>query len=206
MTYIPSTTKFIGYSPEVNLQEKKSGLNNNLSEPYTMQDIAQSAGVGPTLLDIPFDFYPPAGLTVAGPKFIYNDGVELISYHIKGVTYINNEGNGFENYLCSINFPDGSPFLFPGTISGMFQSGTGSDIITSPLANGGLVEVDGNHLPVSDFQITLYTYSNPQPNDSYTYALVMSATTDNGAITGLASYDFEFLLPNFVQPPTIFQD
>jgi len=59
----------------------------------------------------------------------------------------------------------------------MFQSGGGSDIITTPLCNGGLVEVDGNHVPISNFQINLYNYgSNPEPDGSYWYALVASAT------------------------------
>lgn len=51
-----------------------------------------------------FEFWPDAGLTTNGPKFTYADGVELISYHIKGITPISNTGNGFELYLCSINF------------------------------------------------------------------------------------------------------
>jgi hypothetical protein len=156
---------------------------------------------------IPFDWYPPAGLTTAGPKFTYTDGVELISYHIKGIYQISNNGNGFEAYLCTVNFPEGNPFLFPGSITGMFQSGGGGDIVTTPLANGGLVEVDGNHLPVSNLTFTLYNYgNNPQPDGSYNYALVADAITDSGEVSGLMAYDYEFLLPNFVPSPTIFQD
>lgn len=156
---------------------------------------------------IPFEWYPPAGLTVGGPKFTYTDGVELISYHIKGIAPISNNGNGFEAYLCSINFPGGLPFIFPGSITGMFISGGGGDIITTPLANGGLVEVDGIHLPVSNLTATLYNYgNNPQEDGSYNYALVVDATTDSGQVTGLMAYDYEFLLPNFMQAPTIFQD
>lgn len=155
---------------------------------------------------IPFEFYPPAGLTTAGPKFTYTDGVELISYHIKGIALISNTGNGFEQYLCTVSFPE-NPFLFPGSITGMFQSGGGDNIITTPLANGGLVELDGLHVPVSEFQIILYSYSNPQENGSYDYALVASAIVDgSGSISALMAYDFEFLLPNFITPPTIYQD
>ena len=162
-----------------------------------------------TYVDIPFEFYPPAGLTVGGPKFTYTDGVELISYHIKGVSSISNNGNGFELYLCSVNFPDGNPFIFPGSVTGMFMSGGGGDIITTPLANGGLVELNGVHVPVSSLDVNLFSYSNPQPDDSYSYALVIDATVENlenYEITGLVAYDFEFLLPNFITAPTIFQD
>ena len=175
-----------------------------------VRDINQLQTNPSTPTGIPFMDYPPAGLTNEGPKFTYTDGIELISYHIKGITGVYNQGVGFESYLCSINFPEsswGGPFIFPGSITGMFQSGGGSDIITTPLANGGLVEVDGNHLPVSDFQITLFDYpSNPQPDGSYNYALVAYATTDPGVVSALMAYDYEFLLPSFYPAPTIFQD
>ena len=175
-----------------------------------VRDINQ-LGLDPsTPTGIPFEFYPPAGLTSAGPKFTYTDGVQLISYHIKGIIPISNNGNGFESYLCSINFPNGQPFLFPGSLTGMLQSGGGSDIITSPLADGGVVEINGVHVPISNLRATLYNYgNNPQEDGSYNYALVIDALVDNPDnynISGLMAYDFEFLLPNSETPPTIFQD
>lgn len=159
-------------------------------------------------VSIPFVFYPPATLINTGASFTYTDGVELISYHIKGMFPINNYGNGFEAYLGTVNIPQGfMGNIFPGSITGMFQSGTGNDIVTTPLANGGLVEVDGTHKPVSNLTFTLYNYqNNPQPNGSLNYALVVDATTDSGQVSGLMTYDFEFLLPKFVPAPTIFQD
>jgi hypothetical protein len=175
-----------------------------------VRDVNQLQTNPSTSTGIPFEWYPPAGLTNDGPKFTYTDGVQLISYHIKGITPISSGGNGFEQYLCSVNFPEGSPFLFPGSITGMFQSGGGGDIVTTPLANGGLVELDGIHVPVSNFVVNLFDYgNNPQEDGSYNYALVVDATVENPdalTITGLMSYDFEFLLPNFIQSPTIFQD
>lgn len=92
----------------------------------------------------------------------------------------------------------------------MFQSGGGGDIVTSPLADGGLVELDGVHVPVSNLSATLSSYgNNPQEDDSWNYALLITATVDNPEflqINGLVAYDFEFLLPNFIPAPTIFQD
>ena len=131
-----------------------------------------------------------------------------ISYHIKGIYAISNSGSGFEQYLCTVVFPDGSPFLFPGSITGMFQSGGGSNIITSPLADGGFVELDSVHVPISNFQMNLYDYgNNPQPDGSYYYSLVAQANVDgSGGISALMAYDYEFLLPNFSTAPTIFQD
>lgn len=174
-----------------------------------VRDVNQIATNPSSPVTYGFEWFPEAGLTTNGPKFTYTDGIELISYHIKGIMPINSNGNGFEIYLCSVNFPEGSPFFFPGSITGMFQSSGGSDIITTPLVNGGLIEIDGIHVPVGDFQINLYPYNNPQPDGSYNYALVASATAenkDNLNVTGLMAYDYEFLLPNFITPPTIFQD
>ena len=159
----------------------------------------------------PFEFYPEAAITSTGAKFRYIDGMELISYHVKGITPVGGDGNGFETYLCSVHFGQskGAPFIFPGSITGMFMSGGGENIITSPLANGGLVELNGIHVPVSNLDINFYPYSNPQEDGSYIYALVIDATVENPdalSITGLVAYDFEFLLPSDVIAPVIFQD
>lgn len=155
----------------------------------------------------PFQWYPEAGLTTGGIKFRYADGVELISYHIKGIASIS--GEGFINqYLCTVRFSGEEPFIFPGSITGMFQSGSSGNFITTPLANGGLVDINGEHYPVSNFQITLEPYgNNPQENGLYDYALVISATvTEPGGFSALVAYDFEFLLPNLETAPTIWQD
>jgi hypothetical protein len=39
MANIPLSTRFIGIGAAANLEERKSGLNNTLTEPYTLQDI-----------------------------------------------------------------------------------------------------------------------------------------------------------------------
>lgn len=171
----------------------------------------RKVGVNPTSpVSYPFMFYPEAGLTTTGAKFRYSDGVELISYHIKGIATVSSTSNGFEQYLCTINFSgEGSPFIFPGSITGMFMSGGNNDIITTPLGVGGVIELDGMHVPVTNFQINLYSYQNPQEDGSYNYALVVNTTVENPdslTITGLMSYDYEFLLPTGVPAPTIFQD
>ena len=90
------------------------------------------------------------------------------------------------------------------------MSGGGGDIITTPLANGGVVEIDGIHVPISSLDVNLYSYgSNPNEDGSHNYALIIDATVENPEnynITGLVAYDFEFLLPSATTPPTIFQD
>jgi len=161
----------------------------------------------------PYMWYPEAGLTNEGVKFRYIDGTELTSYHIKGIAQINSSGNGFEQYLCSVKFSSvgegGAPFIMPGSITGMFMSGGEGNIITTPFANGALVELNGSHVPVSSLDVNLYPYNNPQEDGSYIYALVIDATVenpDNYGISGLISYDFEFLLDNYQSAPTIFQD
>jgi hypothetical protein len=186
-------------------QVAKVGQLNQL-----VRDVNSLNVTGPSPTGIPFDWYPLAGLTTGGTKFIYTDGVELISYHIKGIQSISySNSSNFSEYLCTVSVQaNGGPGIFPGSLTGMFLSGTGNDIVTSPLAVGGLIEINGQHIPLATFSMTLYSYNNPQPDGSYWYALVAEGNTDAapGNLTGLMSYDFEMLLPNFVPAPTIFQD
>ena len=42
MPNVPLSTRFVGFAPETNLQERKSANINALSQPYTMQDIAST--------------------------------------------------------------------------------------------------------------------------------------------------------------------
>lgn len=44
MAIVPSATRFVGFAPQTNLQERKSANINALSQPYTMADIAATAG------------------------------------------------------------------------------------------------------------------------------------------------------------------
>ena len=46
MATVPSNTRFIGISPSVNLTERKAAIINAETQPYTMQDIANTVGVG----------------------------------------------------------------------------------------------------------------------------------------------------------------
>jgi hypothetical protein len=189
-------------------QVAKLGQLNQL-----VRDVNQLQSDPSTPTGIPFEWFPPAGLTNAGAKFTYLPGpnpgpaVELISYHIKGIQQISSSGSGMEVYLCSINFPDGQPFYFPGNLLGSLQITTDNNFVTTPLGDGGLVLVNDTPSPIGDFGFNLFTYQNPQPDDSYSYALVMTASVgDSGNISALMAYDFELLLPNFAQAPTIFQD
>jgi hypothetical protein len=63
MSTISSGTRFIGIAPSVNLTERKSALINNETEPFTIEDIADTVSgggiyangftsVGPILADI----------------------------------------------------------------------------------------------------------------------------------------------------------
>lgn len=47
MAIIPSSTRFVGISPSVNLTEKKSNQLNSETQPYTMQDIIDTASSPP---------------------------------------------------------------------------------------------------------------------------------------------------------------
>lgn len=167
----------------------------------------------PSLVPYGFMWYPQAGITTGGIKFKYADGVELISYHVKGITQINSSGNGFELYIGSVSFPE-NPFLFPGSLTGSIQvtvPGDGNfNTINSPLADGATVLLNGLPTTISSVNALLVPYStNPQQDNSYYYSLILDATIENPNnynIEGLLAYDYEFLLPNDQGVPTIFQD
>lgn len=44
MTYVPPSTRFIGFSELANLSENKTANLNAISQPFTMQDIADASG------------------------------------------------------------------------------------------------------------------------------------------------------------------
>ena len=46
MAQVPLNTRFVGISPNVNLEEKKSSVLNSETQPYTMQDIVDTANSG----------------------------------------------------------------------------------------------------------------------------------------------------------------
>lgn len=195
-------------------QVAKLGQLNQLVNDVNRLNVGGTAYTG-----IPFQDYPPAALVNEGTKFTYsvtegfpygNGIVELISYHIKGIRSLEyGNSSGFSEYLCTVSVDQYFEGLFPGSISGMFLSGTNNDIVTSPLAVGGLIEINGNHVPLTSFNVTFYYYyNNPQPDGKLWFALIIQGGTDAapGYLTGLASYDIELLLPNFIPAPTILQD
>ena len=106
----PRTTK-PKVAKQSDIQLAKVGDLNQL-----VKDV-NKLGLNPTSpVSYGFQWWPDAGLTVGGPKFSYTDGVDLISYHIKGMYSIGNNGNGFEQYLCTVSFPSGyGGGMFPGT-------------------------------------------------------------------------------------------
>jgi hypothetical protein len=158
---------------------------------------------------IPFEYFPPAGLTTAGPKFTYTDGVELISYHVKGIMPVySNDSNTIVTYLCTISFE--SDFFFPGSLSGMvFANDGGASHVLSPLANGSFIESEGDDTVelLSNVQVIMEAY-DPQPEGLYNYAILLSMLPTGGTppYAATVAYDIELLLPNFVAAPTIFQD
>ena len=55
MSTVPSGTRFIGISERVNLTERKSAVLNSDTQPFTIQDIADTVGGGAGTLQQAFD-------------------------------------------------------------------------------------------------------------------------------------------------------
>lgn len=73
MPNVPLSTRFVGFAPETNLQERKSANINALSQPFTMQDIANTVGGA----SAPSFTYSVTGGSVApewAPEIVYYIG------------------------------------------------------------------------------------------------------------------------------------
>lgn len=86
MAQIPLNTRFIGIAPDVALPENKTNILNNKTEPYTINDLQETIGVGAQgpqgIAGPPGPIGPvgPAGLTwkgqwVSGTEYFENDAV-----------------------------------------------------------------------------------------------------------------------------------
>ena len=186
-------------------QVAKIGQLNQL-----VRDINHLNISGTAYTDIPFIAYPPASLVNEGSKFTYTDGVELISYHIKGIFNYFDTTDYISQYLCTVRLISAMIPVFPGSLTGMVQYFDNSDIITSPLAVGAPILGNPNNVnsSMNTCGINLYPYmDNPQPDGLNYYAVIFEAVlSDTYSINLTISYDFELLYPNFLPAPTIFQD
>lgn len=167
---------------------------------------------GTAYTNIPFIAYPPASLVNEGAKFTYTDGVELISYHVKGIFNYSDTTDYISQYLCTVKLAPAMIPIFPGSLIGMVQYFNNDDVITSPLAIGASIfGTPGEfNLSMNTCGINLYPYmDNPQPDGLNYYAVVFEALLSSNGTTPIdvtISYDFELLYPNFLPAPTIFQD
>ena len=95
MSTVPSGTRFIGISERVNLTERKSALLNSDTQPFTIQDIADTIGVG---AQGPQGVQGPAGpLGPVGPAGLNWQGAWVL-----GTSYVADDavGYGGASYFC----------------------------------------------------------------------------------------------------------
>ena len=95
MSTVPSGTRFIGISERVNLTERKSALLNSDTQPFTIQDIADTVGVG---AQGPQGVQGPAGpLGPVGPA-----GLNWQGQWVSGTSYVADDavGYGGASYFC----------------------------------------------------------------------------------------------------------
>jgi hypothetical protein len=92
MPNVPLSTRFVGFAPETNLQERKSANINALSQPFTMQDIANTVGGA----SAPVLTYVATGGIMDGPEVIfyntsvsnYNGGTGTVNVQTYNAPYI----------------------------------------------------------------------------------------------------------------------
>jgi hypothetical protein len=95
MSTVPSGTRFIGIAENVNLTERKSAVLNTETQPYTIQDIADTVGVG---AQGPQGVQGPAGpLGPVGPA-----GLNWQGAWVSETSYVADDavGYGGASYFC----------------------------------------------------------------------------------------------------------
>lgn len=95
MSTVPSGTRFIGISERVNLTERKSAVLNSDTQAYTIQDLADTVGIG---AQGPQGVQGPAGpLGPVGPA-----GLNWQGAWVSGTSYVADDavGYGGASYFC----------------------------------------------------------------------------------------------------------
>jgi hypothetical protein len=100
MSTVPSGTRFIGISENVNLTERKSAVLNAETQPYTIEDLAATVGVGS---EGPQGVQGPAG----PPGPVGPAGLEWQGTWNKNTSYVENDAVGFSgaSYFCILDIP-----------------------------------------------------------------------------------------------------
>jgi hypothetical protein len=95
MSTVPSGTRFIGISDRVNLTERKSAGLNSETQPYTIDDLVDTIGVG---AEGPQGVEGPAG----PPGPVGPAGLEWQGAWVSGTSYVANDavGYGGASYFC----------------------------------------------------------------------------------------------------------
>ena len=95
MATVPIGTRFIGIATSVDLKERKSAVLNKTTEPFTIEDIASTVGVG---AQGPQGVQGPAGpLGPVGPA-----GLEWQGAWVSGTSYVADDAVGYDgaSWFC----------------------------------------------------------------------------------------------------------
>jgi hypothetical protein len=95
MSTVPSGTRFIGISQNVNLTERKSAVLNAETQPYTIQDLVDTIGTG---AEGPQGVQGPAG----PPGPVGPAGLEWQGSWVSGTSYVADDAVGYDgaSWFC----------------------------------------------------------------------------------------------------------
>jgi len=95
MSTVPSGTRFIGISENVNLTERKSAVLNAETQPYTIQDLVDTIGTG---AEGPQGVEGPAG----PPGPVGPAGLEWQGEWVSGTSYVEDDAVGYDgaSWFC----------------------------------------------------------------------------------------------------------
>jgi hypothetical protein len=172
---IDLSTQFIGISPDVNMQEKKSTLANSPTQVYTMDDITTTVleyvPQGPTEVSIPIE---SADILTLGTS-----PIELLEAPGEGNYYI------IERVVVEYNYR-GIAYVFPTSptlsLTGCFKSFIENKILTS--TTDALCIISGNltnTITVGSGSGSVKVISTPGPINS---GLYLQTTDSDNPTTG----------------------
>ena len=166
MPNVPLDTRFIGISPSVDLQERKSAMINAETQPYTMQDIVDTAGGGGGggLVGTSYVYVAANGTDVenaAELQAAYDEAVVksdfLVTYVNPGVDSYSDYGFGFYEIITVDDISD-------SINNGGFYSikFNGDSYFAQLFTNGNQIEAftnAPNGLTITSFEVGIVSYN-----------------------------------------------
>ncbi len=152
MANVPLTTRFIGISENVNLTERKSAVLNAETQPFTMQDIVDTAGGDSILKAVQVTITEAEILNASGFSELLVSAVTgktLVPVSLSAFRKVGGTAYTIGNSVRLFSSSNaGSSSVGNGTLDAVFQSATPATTI-APVSTTNFSLITGNTLHVA---------------------------------------------------------